>query len=49
MISRAHLAAYAADENAEITAVCDQDAARVEAVVAAQGARGSTDYRSRSS
>ena len=46
MISRAHLAAYAADANAEIVAVCDQDVTRVEAVAGVLGARGSTDYRS---
>ena len=45
MISRAHLAGYAAAEDAEVVAVCDEDPAKVEAVAAAHGARGSTDYR----
>jgi predicted dehydrogenase len=46
MISRAHLAGYAAADGAEIVAVCDVDAAKVEAVASAHGTQGCTDYRS---
>jgi predicted dehydrogenase len=45
LVSPAHLDGYEEAEGCELAAVCDVDPARVEAVSAARGVRGTTDYR----